>query len=49
VAGTTVVMFAMSAVEIWIAGRAFRTGALSSGRFDLRLLLAGIAGRGERA
>jgi len=49
VAGTTVVMFAMSAVEILIAGRAFRTGALSSGRFDLRLLLAGIAGRGERA
>jgi len=48
VAGTAAMMFGLTAVEVWIAGRAFRTGALASGRFDLRLLLAGVAGRGER-
>jgi ABC-2 type transport system permease protein len=48
VIGTAAVMFATTALELWIAGRAFRTGALSSGRFDVKLLLAGIAGRGER-
>ena len=47
IAGTTVGMFALTAVELWIAGRAFRTGALSSGRFDFKLLMASIAGRGE--
>jgi ABC-2 type transport system permease protein len=49
VAGTAGLMFAMTALELWVAGRAFRTGALSSGRFDLKLLLAGVSGRGERA
>jgi ABC-2 type transport system permease protein len=49
IAGTTAVMFATTAVELWIAGRAFRTGALASGRFDLALFAAGIMGRGERA
>ncbi|MEJ0066756.1 MAG: ABC transporter permease [Caulobacteraceae bacterium] len=48
VVGTAGVMFATTALELWVAGRAFRTGALSSGRFDVKLLLAGIAGRGER-
>jgi ABC-2 type transport system permease protein len=48
VAGTAAVMFGTTALELWVAGRAFRTGALASGRFDLRLLLAGVAGRGER-
>ena len=42
-------MFATTAVELWVAGRAFRTGALSSGRFEMRTFLAGIAGRGEHA
>ena len=46
--GTAGVMFATTALELWVAGRAFRTGALSSGRFDLKLLVAGITGRGER-
>ena len=41
-------LFAVTALELWVAGRAFRTGALASGRFDVRLLFAGIAGRGER-
>jgi ABC-2 type transport system permease protein len=49
VAGTTILMAGVIALEIWVAGRAFRTGALSAGRFDPRLLLAGVAGRGERA
>jgi len=49
VAGTATLMFATTALELWVAGRAFRTGALASGRFDLKLLLAGITGRGERA
>ena len=49
VIGTAGLMFATTALELWVAGRAFRTGALSSGRFDFRLLLAGISGRGERA
>jgi ABC-2 type transport system permease protein len=48
VVGTAGVMFATTALELWIAGRAFRTGALSSGRFDFKLLVAGITGRGER-
>ena len=37
-----------SPLELWVAGRAFRTGALASGRLDLRLLVAGAMGRGER-
>ena len=49
VAGTAAAMFAMTGLELWVAGRAFRTGALATGRFDLRLLLAGVLGRGERA
>ena len=49
VIGTVALMFATTALELWVAGRAFRTGALSSGRFDFKLLLAGVTGRGERA
>ena len=49
VAGTAALMFAMTGAELWVAGRAFRTGALSSGRFELRTFLAGVTGRGERA
>jgi ABC-2 type transport system permease protein len=49
VAGTVAVMSVTIALELWVAGRAFRTGALASGRFDFRVLLAGITGRGETA
>ena len=42
-------MFGTTALELYVAGRAFRTGALASGRFDIRLLFAGMTGRGERA
>ncbi len=48
VIGTAALMFGTTALELWVAGRAFRTGALSSGRFDFKLLLAGVSGRGER-
>ncbi len=49
IAGTAAMMFGLTLVELWIAGRAFRTGALASGRFDFRLLVAGAMGRGEHA
>jgi ABC-2 type transport system permease protein len=49
VAGTTAGMAAMTGLELWVAGRAFRAGALSGGRFDIRVFLAGVAGRGEGA
>jgi ABC-2 type transport system permease protein len=49
VAGTAALMFAVTTLELYVAGRAFRTGALASGRFDFRLFLAGMTGRGERA
>jgi ABC-2 type transport system permease protein len=47
IAGTAAMMFGLTALELWIAGRAFRTGALASGRFDVRLLVTGALGRGE--
>jgi ABC-2 type transport system permease protein len=49
VAGTASLMFAVTGLELWVAGRAFRTGALASGRFDIRVFLAGVTGRAERA
>jgi ABC-2 type transport system permease protein len=48
VIGTATLMFAVTGLELWVAGRAFRTGALASGRFDFKLLIAGAMGRGER-
>ena len=49
IAATTFIMFGLTAVEVWIAGRAFRTGALASGRFDPKLLLATVLGGAQRA
>jgi ABC-2 type transport system permease protein len=49
VAGTAALMFGVTGIELWVAARSFRTGALASGRFDLALFVAGIMGRGERA
>jgi len=43
--GTGTLMALMTALVIWIAGRAFRAGALSTGRVDLR----GMIARGRRA
>ena len=39
-------MVAATALVLWIAGRAFRAGALSSGRPSLRALI-GSVGRGD--
>jgi ABC-2 type transport system permease protein len=44
VAGTGLLMAATVAVVIWIAGRAFRAGALSTGKVDLKGLIAKIRG-----
>jgi ABC-2 type transport system permease protein len=49
IAATTLMMFGLTAVEVWIAGRAFRTGALASGRFDLKLLLGSVLRGAQRA
>jgi ABC-2 type transport system permease protein len=40
VAGTGLLMLATVALVVWIAGRAFRAGALSTGKVDLKGLLA---------
>ena len=42
VAGTGLLMVATIAVVVWIAGRAFRAGALSTGRMDLKGLIARV-------
>ena len=38
--GTGLLMAATTAVVIWIAGKAFRTGALSTGRVDFKGVIA---------
>ena len=42
VAGSGVLMVAMTALELWVAGRAFRAGALSTARFEPKRLLASL-------
>ena len=44
VLGTGVLMAATVAVVVWIAGRAFRAGALSTGKIDLKGLVMRIRG-----
>lgn len=44
VAATLAEMAATTALVLWLCGRAFRTGALSSGRFEWKTLLAGLRG-----
>jgi ABC-2 type transport system permease protein len=46
VGGSLALMAATTAVVIWVCGRAFRAGALSTGKIDLRGLLARAVGRG---
>lgn len=46
VLGTGVLMAATVAVVVWIAGRAFRAGALSTGKIDLKGLVLRIRGGG---
>ncbi len=45
VAGTAAVMFATTALELWVAGPAFKSGALSTGRFELKTFFASLARR----
>ncbi len=44
VIGTGAVMLATVAVVVWIAGRAFRAGAMSSGKVDFKTLFARLRG-----
>ncbi len=45
IAATMALMAAATALEVWVAIPAFRSGALTSGRFDLRTFLAGLSRR----
>jgi ABC-2 type transport system permease protein len=45
VAATFALIVATTALELWVAIPAFRSGALTSGRFELRTFLAGLARR----
>jgi ABC-2 type transport system permease protein len=45
VASTAALMFAMTGFELWIAVPAFKSGALATGRFDIRLFLASLTRR----
>ncbi|HWA62062.1 MAG TPA: ABC transporter permease [Caulobacteraceae bacterium] len=45
VAGTTVIMFAVTGLELWVAVPAFKSGALSTGRFDIRVFFASLMRR----
>lgn len=43
-AGTLAVMLATTAAVVWLAGRAFRAGALSTGKFDWKALTGLVRG-----
>lgn len=45
VLGTAGVMFATTALELWVAGPAFKSGALASGRFDVKVFLGSLVRR----
>ena len=45
VVGTAALMFATTAVELWLAGPAFKSGALSTGRFELKVFWASLMRR----
>jgi ABC-2 type transport system permease protein len=45
VLGTGVLLVATIAGEVWLAGRAFRAGALSTSRFDVRYFFSSLLGR----
>jgi ABC-2 type transport system permease protein len=43
--GTAVLMFGVTALELWVAVPAFKSGALATGRFDIRVFFASLARR----
>ena len=45
IVGTGALVLAVTALELWVAIPAFKTGALATGRFEFRKLLAGISQR----
>ncbi|MDR3509961.1 MAG: ABC transporter permease [Caulobacteraceae bacterium] len=47
VLGTGVLMLITTGLELMVAGRAFRAGALSTARFEPKLFFAGLMGGGE--
>jgi ABC-2 type transport system permease protein len=47
VAATAAMMFAVTALEVWVAIPAFRSGALATGRFELKTFVRSLARRGE--
>lgn len=47
VLGTGTLMFALTGLELMVAGRAFRAGALSTARFEPKYFFASLVGRGE--
>ena len=47
VAATFALMAGTTALELWVAVPAFRSGALTSGRFELKTFLAGLTRRLE--
>ena len=47
IAGTMLGMAMMAAVMVWIGGKAFRAGALATGKLDWKNVLAAM--RGERS
>ncbi len=47
VAATAALMFALTGLELWVAIPAFKSGALATGRFDVRHFLRSLAVRGR--
>ena len=47
IAGTLALMALTAAVVVWVSGRAFRAGALSTAKFDLATFFRGIASAGR--
>jgi len=47
VAATAALMFAITGLELWVAIPAFKSGALATGRFDLRHFLRSLTVRGR--
>jgi ABC-2 type transport system permease protein len=47
IAATLALMAAVTAVELWVAVPAFKSGALMSGRFELKTFLASLTRRGR--
>jgi hypothetical protein len=45
IAATALLMLAVTSFELWVAVPAFKSGALATGRFDIRYFFASLARR----